>query len=246
MFDVTKKEKLRSLGFVEGELTDLHIHVGASVAPALFGAIADASDLYTGFYFLAGTIILANFLAFFMPNGETRQAKPAEALVRELYQGLSDEQKRQVCLRWDERVGNWNEERRGPEPLARQRFFNAAIFPNRRIQNVYTPAQRELVERILRSIVGAVPEVRSDTVLTEAVRDATVAHWRSFLINLGQREQEFRLVPRAAEVVTTIAQRGQPLHVILGIYAAAQREVWRYIIDVTDHEQINEQRRLIV
>jgi sugar phosphate permease len=43
---------------------------GASVAPALFGIIADAWDLYAAFYFLAAVIIFANFLVFFVPTGE--------------------------------------------------------------------------------------------------------------------------------------------------------------------------------
>jgi MFS family permease len=43
-------------------------HIGASIAPALFGMIADAYDLYTAFYFLAGTILFANLLIVFMPN----------------------------------------------------------------------------------------------------------------------------------------------------------------------------------
>jgi len=53
--------------------------VGASIAPTVFGMIADAYDIYTGFFFLAGTIIFANLLVFFMPNGEVEQAKPAVA-----------------------------------------------------------------------------------------------------------------------------------------------------------------------
>jgi len=53
--------------------------IGASVAPALFGMIADAYDIYTGFYFLAGTILFANVLVFFLPRGETRQAEPVPA-----------------------------------------------------------------------------------------------------------------------------------------------------------------------
>jgi MFS family permease len=53
--------------------------VGASIAPAIFGMIADATDIYTGFYFLAGTIIFANVLVFFMPNGSTPQTRPATA-----------------------------------------------------------------------------------------------------------------------------------------------------------------------
>lgn len=51
--------------------------IGASVAPALFGMIADAFDIYAAFYFLAGTIIFANFLVFFVPNGETARAAVA-------------------------------------------------------------------------------------------------------------------------------------------------------------------------
>jgi adenosine deaminase len=44
-FDVTKKEKLRSLAFIQGELTDLHIHVGASVAPHIMWSIAHQQGL---------------------------------------------------------------------------------------------------------------------------------------------------------------------------------------------------------
>lgn len=53
--------------------------IGASIAPAVFGMIADASDIDTAFYYLAGTIISANLLVFFVPNGEAKQAKPAAA-----------------------------------------------------------------------------------------------------------------------------------------------------------------------
>jgi len=42
--------------------------LGASISPVIFGLIADASDVYVGFYFLAATIILANLLVFFMPK----------------------------------------------------------------------------------------------------------------------------------------------------------------------------------
>ena len=53
--------------------------IGASIAPAIFGIIADATDIYTGFYFLAGTILCANALIFFIPSGENAQAKSAAA-----------------------------------------------------------------------------------------------------------------------------------------------------------------------
>ena len=54
-------------------------HVGASIAPALFGMIADAYDIYTAFYFLAGTILFANLLIVFMPNERASHPKPATA-----------------------------------------------------------------------------------------------------------------------------------------------------------------------
>jgi len=54
-------------------------HIGASIAPAIFGMIADAYDIYTGFYFLAGTILLANLLIVFMPSERAAQPKPATA-----------------------------------------------------------------------------------------------------------------------------------------------------------------------
>jgi len=53
--------------------------IGAAIAPALFGMIADAYDLYAGFYFLAGIIAASNFLIFFIPNGAAVQAKPVTA-----------------------------------------------------------------------------------------------------------------------------------------------------------------------
>jgi predicted MFS family arabinose efflux permease len=52
---------------------------GGAIAPAIFGMIADAHDLHTAFLAIAGTIILANVLIFFMPNGEAKQPKPVTA-----------------------------------------------------------------------------------------------------------------------------------------------------------------------
>lgn len=71
-----------------------------------------------------------------------RQAKPAEALIRELYSGLTDAQKTRVCYAWDHRQGN--------QSPTRLRMYNAAIGTT--IGDGYTPAQQELVQRILRSI----------------------------------------------------------------------------------------------
>ncbi|HUF81850.1 MAG TPA: MFS transporter [Burkholderiales bacterium] len=53
--------------------------VGASISPALFGLIADAYDIHTAFFFLAGTIVASNILVIFMPGGKPVSAKPAGA-----------------------------------------------------------------------------------------------------------------------------------------------------------------------
>lgn len=47
------------------------LSIGGSIGPALFGLIADTWSVYTAFYFLAGTIIAANLLVFFVPHNST-------------------------------------------------------------------------------------------------------------------------------------------------------------------------------
>lgn len=54
-------------------------HIGAAAAPAIFGMIADAYNIYTAFYFLAATILFANVLIVFMPKDQAAHAKPAAA-----------------------------------------------------------------------------------------------------------------------------------------------------------------------
>src|SRR6516225_10219058 len=68
-----------------------------------------------------------------------RNAKPAEALIQELYNNMTAEQKRSnLVLPWN------NASRRG--------MFNSPI--NQRIGQAYTQAQQELIQRILRSIAS--------------------------------------------------------------------------------------------
>jgi len=52
---------------------------GGAIAPAIFGMVADAYGLQTAFLVIAGTIVFANVLIVFMPNGAEKQAKPATA-----------------------------------------------------------------------------------------------------------------------------------------------------------------------
>jgi hypothetical protein len=72
-----------------------------------------------------------------------RVPRPAEALVRELYSGLSFEQRQQVVLPWNHGAGPGR-------TATRLRMYNGPI--NQRIGAVFTPSQRELIDRILRAI----------------------------------------------------------------------------------------------
>ena len=76
-----------------------------------------------------------------------RAAKPAEALVRELYQGLTAEQRGRVVLPYDHGAA-------ANQAATRLRIYNAAIFNDRTVGGVYTRPQQELVGRILRSIAA--------------------------------------------------------------------------------------------
>ncbi len=50
------------------------LSIGGSIAPAMFGVIADTWNVYAAFYFLAGTIIVANLLVLFIPSTGTAKA----------------------------------------------------------------------------------------------------------------------------------------------------------------------------
>jgi hypothetical protein len=78
-----------------------------------------------------------------VPTPTQRAPRPAEALVRELYEGLSPEQRRHVVLPWDHGAGPG----RIPTRLG---MYNSPI--NRRIGDVFTRPQQELIDRTLRAI----------------------------------------------------------------------------------------------
>jgi hypothetical protein len=75
-----------------------------------------------------------------------RPARPAEDMIRELYRGLTDDQRRQVVRPWNHGAAE------GRGTPTRMGMYNRPI--GRRIGDVYTPAQRELNQRILRSIAA--------------------------------------------------------------------------------------------
>jgi sugar phosphate permease len=48
--------------------------LGSSVGPLLAGMVADRYGLNNAFYFLAGTIVVANLFIFFLPRTEAAKA----------------------------------------------------------------------------------------------------------------------------------------------------------------------------
>jgi hypothetical protein len=93
---------------------------------------------------LAGLQAVPRVMPVAMPQERSTTPRPAEVLVRELYSSMSPDQRRNA-------VYAWNHGATTTEPASRLRFYNAA-FNNGRIGQIYTPAQQELIERILRSI----------------------------------------------------------------------------------------------
>jgi hypothetical protein len=74
-----------------------------------------------------------------------RAVRPAEAMIRELFSGLTAAQRAQVVLPWNHGGEN-------SATPTRKRMYNAPIFSDRNIGTVYTRAQQDLNQRIIRSI----------------------------------------------------------------------------------------------
>jgi MFS transporter, FSR family, fosmidomycin resistance protein len=49
--------------------------IGSAISPALCGMIADKYDLFTAFYYLAGTIVIANLFVLFLPDTRPTEAE---------------------------------------------------------------------------------------------------------------------------------------------------------------------------
>jgi len=78
-------------------------------------------------------------------NSADRKPRPAEELIKELYSTLSESQRADLVYPWDHGQDGGAPTRLGT--------FNAPVF-NKRIRDSYTPAQQELVKRILKAILS--------------------------------------------------------------------------------------------
>jgi len=91
-----------------------------------------------------GAVALTSGVAVGAVGKPARKAKPAEELIKELFSTLKDEQKKKVVRTYDDGKGK----NRRP---TRQGMYNGPIG-NVRIMDVYTKAQEELIERIVKSM----------------------------------------------------------------------------------------------
>jgi hypothetical protein len=91
---------------------------------------------------IAGGALSTRLLA--AEGTENRKPRPAEELIRELHASLSDSQKAELVYPWDHQSDG------APTRLG---TFNQAVF-GKRIDDTYTPAQRELVQRSLQAILA--------------------------------------------------------------------------------------------
>jgi hypothetical protein len=91
---------------------------------------------------VAGGALSTNLLAV---EGTERSPKPAEELIRELHSSLSEQQRAELVLPWDQA-------RADGVPL-RLCTFNSAVN-GKRIRDSYTKPQQELVQRTLRAMLS--------------------------------------------------------------------------------------------
>jgi hypothetical protein len=89
----------------------------------------------------AGGLAGRTFAADAPKPTDAKPAKPAEEILKELFAGLSDEQKKKATFAFDEKGG--------PAGLKRLGMYNGSI--GAKIGDVYTKPQQELVERALRA-----------------------------------------------------------------------------------------------
>jgi len=75
-----------------------------------------------------------------------KPAKPAEALIQELFTGLTDEQKQSIVLPFDHGAG----QNKMPTRLG---MYNGPVL-NKKIGGIYTKAQQELIDKIVRSMTA--------------------------------------------------------------------------------------------
>jgi hypothetical protein len=91
---------------------------------------------------VAGSALSTRLMA---SDEKSRTPRPAEELIRELYSTLSDSQRAELVYPYDHGEAGGVPTRLGT--------FNAPVM-NKRIGDAYTPAQQDLVKRILKAVLS--------------------------------------------------------------------------------------------
>ncbi|WP_156822501.1 PucR family transcriptional regulator [Demetria terragena] len=91
------------------------------------------------------------------------------------------------------------------------------------------------VETVDRQIMAAIPEIARDPLLSEELHASTRAHWRSFLVGLGD-DYHLALPPAATGFSESIARRQLDINVLLKVYRVAHGGVFTYLTDRTDSD----------
>lgn len=86
-------------------------------------------------------------------------------------------------------------------------------------------------------IVAAIPQIAEDPGLIAELHASTRAHWRNFLVALGD-EYRLALPSAAVALAESIARRGMDIDVLLRVYRVAHRAVFRYFVTATEGDQL--------
>lgn len=104
-------------------------------------------------------------------------------------------------------------------------------------ESLVDDAVDEFVRAVDDEIIGAIPQVAGDPGLVTELHASTRAHWRSFLVVLGD-EYRLALPSAAVALAQSIARRGMDIDVLLRVYRVAHRAVFRYFAEHTAGDRL--------
>lgn len=90
------------------------------------------------------------------------------------------------------------------------------------------------VDHVDRAILGGIPAIANDAVLTTELHASTRSQFRAWLNLLDHNQMDVALPPQAIALALSIARRGLELNVLLKIYRIAHDAVWQFFTEVAD------------
>ncbi len=92
----------------------------------------------------------------------------------------------------------------------------------------------KFVQHVDGIILGQIPELAADPLLTAELHASTKSQWRVFLTILDQETLDILLPPQATDLAVSIARRGLDLGILLKVYRHAANATWEFIVGVAD------------